>query len=86
MTITATPGTVGKRKAARRRVRNWLGTSSDPAPRLRSVLLAATSLNYLLKLTTGRAYELRLLRGTELITIDQAITEIDQQTEETNTA
>jgi hypothetical protein len=63
---------ITRRKAARRDVRQALGTSRDPAPGTMELLHAATHLAEALRLTSGR-YRLVVMDGGDIIEAREAL-------------
>lgn len=66
-----------RRRDLRRRIRNGLGTSRDPAPEAVQAIYAVESLDELLRLATGGAYALGIVdtRSGEVSTTGAALRE-----------
>ena len=67
--VLAYSGTATRRRDARRRVRNALGTSRDQAPSAMTALDAALALSQLLEDATAGNLSLRVQRGNAVATI-----------------
>lgn len=77
--ISAYDGTKGKRREARQRVRNILGTSSDVAPNARRAFRAASQLDMLIRDATAGEFTLQLTRNGAAVDWPVAQRECDER-------